>query len=82
MNTERIDVIAYFGRKGNERPAAFILHGLRIDVLEIMDHWIEEQFKDRRLKRYFKIRGSDGNTHRLYYDEELQKWYYVFLKDL
>lgn len=78
MNTEPIDVISYSGRKGYERPTTFILHGLRIDVLEILDYWLEEGFKDRMLKRFFKIRGSDGNTHRLYHDEHTLEWYYVF----
>ena len=40
MYIERIDVITYSGRKGDERPATFILRGLRIDVMEITEHWI------------------------------------------
>ncbi len=77
MHTERIDVISYSGRKGDERPATFILRGLRIDVVEILDHWIEEGFKDRAQKRYFRVKGSDGNTHRIYYDENVLEWYYA-----
>lgn len=77
MQSERIDVIAYAGRKGDERPKTFIIRGLRIDVVEIVDRWIEEGFKDRIRKRYFRVEGSDGNTHRIYYDEHLLEWYYV-----
>lgn len=77
MHTERIDVISYSGRKGDERPETFILRGLRIDVVEILDHWIEEGFEDKVRKRYFKVKGSDGNTHRIYYDERAQAWYYA-----
>jgi hypothetical protein len=76
MHTEKIDVISYAGRKGDERPETFILRGLRIDILEILEHWIEEGFRDRVRKRYFRVKGSDGNTHRIYYDEEVLGWYY------
>jgi hypothetical protein len=77
MHTERIDVISYAGRKGDERPVTFILRGLRIDVVEVLDRWIEEGFRDRVRKRYFKVKGNDENTHRIYYDEDLLEWYYA-----
>ncbi len=77
MHTEKIDVISYAGRKGDERPVTFILRGLRIDIVEILEHWIEEGFEDRIRKRYFMIKGSDGNTHRIYYDEQVLEWYYA-----
>jgi hypothetical protein len=77
MHTEQIDVIAYSGRRGDERPSTFILRGLRIDVAEILDHWVEEGIKDRVRKRYFKVKGSDGNTHRIYYDETVLEWFYA-----
>jgi hypothetical protein len=76
MHIERIDVITYAGRKGDERPKTFILRGLRIDVVEIIERWIEEGSEDRVRKRYFKVTGSDGNTHRIYYDEDDLEWYY------
>lgn len=76
MHVEQIDVITYSGRKSDERPLAFILRGLRIDVVEILDYWIEEGIADRARKRHFRIKGSDRNSHRLYYDEELGQWYY------
>ncbi len=77
MHTERIDVISYSGRKGDERPATFILCGLRIDVVEILDRWIEEGLRDRVRKRYFRVKGSDGNAHRIYYDENVLEWFYA-----
>jgi hypothetical protein len=76
MHPERIDVISYSGRKGDERPETFILRGLRIDVLEIVDRWIEEGYEDRVRKRYFRVKGSDKSIHLLYYDEEMKDWYY------
>ncbi len=77
MHTEKIDVISYAGRKGDERPATFILRGLRVDVMEILEHWIEEGFKDRIRKRYFRVKGSDGNMHCIFYNEQVKEWYYA-----
>jgi hypothetical protein len=77
MHIERIDVITYAGRQGDERPETFILRGLRIDVVEIIERWIEEGSEDRVRKRYFKVKGSDGNTHRIYYDEDDLEWHYA-----
>jgi hypothetical protein len=77
MYTGQIDVISYSGNKDNERPVTFVLRGLRIDVVEIMDRWIEESFEERMRKRYFRVKGSDGNTHRIYYDENALAWYYT-----
>ncbi len=73
---ERIDVIAYAGRKGDERPKTFILRGLRIDVVEIVDRWIEEGLRDRVRKRCFRVKGSDGGMHTIYFDETDGEWYY------
>jgi hypothetical protein len=77
MNAEEIDVISYSGRKGDERPVTFNLRGRSIDVVEILDHWVEEEFVNRVQKRFFRIKGSDGNTHRIYFDEKILKWYYT-----
>ncbi len=77
MHTEKIDVISYAGRKGDERPTTFILRGLRVDVMEILEHWIEEGFKDRIRKRYFRVKGSDGNMHSIFYNEQVKEWYYA-----
>ncbi len=77
MHAEQIEVISYSGSKGDERPVTFILRGLRIDVVEITDRWIEEGSEDRIRKRFFRVRGSDGNTHRIYFDENVLEWYYA-----
>jgi hypothetical protein len=77
MYAEHIDVISYSGAKGDERPVTFSLRGRRIDVVEMLDHWVEEELGNRVRKRYFKVKGSDGKTHRLYYDEDIDQWYYA-----
>jgi hypothetical protein len=74
--SQKIDVISYAGGKGDERPETFILRGLRIDVIEIIDRWIEEGFMDRVRKRYFRVKGSDGGIHRIYYNEDKEEWFY------
>ena len=76
-HSERIDVITYAGRKGDELPRTFILRGLRIDVVEIIERWIEEGSKDRARKRFFRVKGSDKNTHRIFYDEDNLEWHYL-----
>lgn len=80
MHIEPIDVIAYAGRKGNERPKTFILRGFRIDIVEIMDSRIEEGSIDRTRKRFFRVKGNDNNTHLIYYDEDMLEWYYASQK--
>ncbi len=77
MFTERIDVIAYAGRKGDERPVTFVLRGMLIHVVEIIDSWIEEGSKDRARKRFFRVTGSDRNIYRIYYDEDDSEWHYA-----
>jgi hypothetical protein len=77
MGSEQIDVISYSGSKGDERPLTFTLRGLRINVVEIVDNWVEEDSGDRVRKRYFRVKGNDGNTHRIYFNENILQWYYT-----
>jgi hypothetical protein len=69
-----IDVITYSGYRGEERPVAFILYEERIEVMEILDKRIEEDVSERTRKRFFKVKGSDGYTHLLCYDEQSAEW--------
>jgi hypothetical protein len=73
---EHIEVITYSGYRGEERPIAFILRGERIEVMEILEKRIEEAFADRALKRFFKVKGSDGYVHLIVYDEESATWFH------
>jgi hypothetical protein len=54
-----------------------MLHDERIDVAAIVNMWIEEGFEDRVEKRFFRVKGSDGKTHKIYYDEKKMGWFYV-----
>ena len=74
---KKIEVIAYSGYRGEETPRTIILHDERIEVAGVLNRWIEEGSEDRARKRFFKIKGSDGNTHKIYYDEKVMEWFYV-----
>jgi hypothetical protein len=76
MSDEKVDVITYSGYRADESPRAFLLQDKRIEVIEILRMWFEEGLKDRSRKRFFKVKGSDGNTHTLYYDENIMEWFY------
>ncbi len=77
MLAETIEVIAYSGYRGEEVPRAFYLHGKRLDVVEITGAWTEEDPGNRVRKRFFKVKGSDGLAHQIYYNEQASAWFYV-----
>lgn len=75
MDESRIEVIAYAGHRDAEIPRAFFLNNERIDVTRITDMWIEEGVHDRMRKRCFKVIGSDGFQHRIYFNEDTKEWF-------
>ncbi len=75
MPDKEVSVAAYAGYKGGERPKSFIVDGKTIEILEIVKRWIEEGRDDRRRKRFFTLKGSDGSVHTLLYDETAAVWY-------
>lgn len=77
MSEEKIEVIAYSGYRGEETPRTILLHGERIEVFEILRQWIEEKSGDRARKRFFQVKGSDGNLYMIYYDEKVMEWFYI-----
>ena len=78
--SERIEVIAYSGYRGEEIPRTMILHNEKIGVAEILSSWMEEGLKNRARKRFFKIKGSDGNLYKIYFNEKVMEWYYIVCK--
>ena len=74
---EKIKVIAYSGYRGEETPRTILLHGERIGVIEILKQWVEERFDDRARKRYYRVKGSDGILHMIYYDEKAMEWFII-----
>ena len=74
---KRVKVIAYSGYRGEETPRIILIHGERIEVIEILSRWVEERSKNRTRKRFYRVRGNDGLIHRIYYDERAMEWFYV-----
>ena len=72
---QEIEVIAYSGYRGEETPRAMIFGDEKIEVAEILKMWVEEGLEDRSRKRFFKVKGSDGKTYELYYDETVTEWF-------
>ncbi len=78
MSEERIQVISYSGYRGEEIPRAMIFQNKKVEVLEILSQWAEEGVEDRIRRRFFKVKGSDGDSHTIYYDEKVMEWYRRF----
>jgi hypothetical protein len=75
MSHKKINVIAYSGYRGEERPRIFTLHDEEIEIVEILSRWIEEDIKNKTRKRFFKVKGLDGYRYNIYYDEKTKEWF-------
>ena len=75
MSEEKVKVIAYSGYRGEEAPREITLHDKKIEVVKILSRWIEKGSEDRTIKRFFKVKGSDGSIHEIYYDEKQMEWF-------
>jgi len=75
MPAEIIEVAAYSGYRGEECPRSFVIRGERIEVTAMLSMWVEEQIENKKRKRIFQVRGSDGYKYKTYYDEEMEQWY-------
>ena len=71
----KIRVIAYSGYKGEESPRSFSLDEVKVEVASIIRSWVEEPMQGRGRRRFFKVRGGDGFTYTLYYDEVRSEWF-------
>jgi hypothetical protein len=63
-----IRVESYAGYRGEQEPRAFWLGERRLDVLEIVDRWMEPQ------RRWYKVHAGDGHTYILRHDEQAGEW--------
>jgi hypothetical protein len=77
MQNKRITVIAYSGYRNDESPRAFILSDEKVAVQETLHTWTEEDLSGQSRKRYFTVKGADGYTYKLYYDEKQEEWFLV-----
>ena len=71
----RLDrVAAYSGHRGEESPRAFFINDVKIKVAEILEMWVDESAQDRSIKRFFRLKGSDGKIYTLCHDPETSEW--------
>jgi hypothetical protein len=61
-------VDCYAGYRGEEEPRGFLLGEQRVEVVEILDRWMEPDH------RYFKVRGDDGGQYVLRHDVRSGSW--------
>ena len=54
-----IRVECYAGHRGEETPRRFEIGDLRVDVVEVVDRWLEPDY------RYFRVKGANGKIYLL-----------------
>ena len=73
-----VTVECYSGYKANERPVAFIFHGERLEISEILDRWYEGGIEPGRpIVDYFKVK-AEGDVYILRYTAETETWSVMF----
>ena len=60
-------VECYAGHRGDQTPRTLILGDRRI-AAEVVDAWLAPDY------RYFKLRGTDGDTYLVRHDECSSTW--------
>jgi hypothetical protein len=73
----RIEVIAYSGYRGEETPRTILFRQKRIEVIEILKQWLEERSDDREIRRFYRVKGRDGDLYTIYYDEKSMGWFLI-----
>ena len=63
-----VGVECYAGHRGEQTPRTLILGDRRIAVAEVLDAWLAPEH------RYFKLRGTDGDTYLVRHDERSSRW--------
>jgi hypothetical protein len=63
-----VGVECYAGHRGEQTPRTLILGERRIAVAEVIDAWLAPDY------RYFKLKGTDGNTYLVRHDEHSNSW--------
>ncbi len=75
MSDRRVGVVTYSGYRGEETPRSILVDEGQIEVVAILSMWIEEGIENKVRKRFFEVQGSDGKTHKIYYDEKEEEWF-------
>ena len=63
-----IRVDACQGHLGEATPCRFFLGPRQVDVAEVVDRWLGDD------RRYFKVRGDDGDFYILRHEPLLDRW--------
>ena len=58
----------YAGHRGEQTPRILILGDRGVVVAEVLDAWLAPDH------RYFKLRGSDGDSYLVRHDERSDTW--------
>ena len=58
-----VGIECYAGHRGEQTPRTLILGDRRITVAELLDAWLEPDY------RHFKLKGADGDTYLVRHDE-------------
>ncbi len=61
-------VECYAGHRAEESPRRFFIDKRAIEVIEIIDRWLGPNH------RYFKVRGDDGGSYFLRYNQDTDAW--------
>lgn len=67
MHTE-LCVSCYAGYRGDEEPRSFVLGDRTVKIVAVLDRCLTPKH------RFFKCRGSDGNTYILRHDTAADLW--------
>jgi len=68
MRLTPVDIIFYSGSRADERPAAFVLDGERVEVERLIGERLIEG-PDRSRAREFTLRAVGGRVFRLIYKD-------------
>ena len=63
-----VGVECYAGHRAEQTPRTLILGDRRIAGAEVVDAWLAPDY------RYFKLRGTDGDTYLVRHDERSNSW--------
>ncbi|WP_407079694.1 hypothetical protein [Candidatus Hakubella thermalkaliphila] len=71
-----MQVEAYCGYKAPESPRSFIYRGERHLVSDILEaRRVEKMDREEGAVILFRVKGDDGHTYQLGYDERADSWF-------